>query len=355
MAVQEQTFEAVWPALSGRLTRVLQRRRVPDECVDDVVQETGLRLLRNWDKVDHSTLWSFTITVAGNIIKDDMRRRVRDERFAESVASNNYVDIEERAIARVELWKTHRAIDALSATQRTALLSEVYGFENTTNLSRGAVKMTRMRARRRLRLALGRASGLVALTGHRLRRSLFGDLRPGFSEGATQTVAAALLIAAGLDLVMLGGGVFRSQVSGETGRVSDSASFAISAVGLRDAATGTSNAGSDSFLRATWVGAPHSTTSDDEVIRHSESVGTDGASGSFGSSVLGQRAEIQLAADREQGECEGDDGTRNPTPEGCVGTFSVKALLHHNGKSYGGHVSSNGDVTVVSPWNLPGN
>lgn len=347
MAVEERGFEHVWPTLSARLSRVLQRRRVPDECVDDVVQETGLRLLKKWSEVDHTTIWSLTLTIAGNIIKDDMRRRMRDERYAEVLKDDSYVDIEERAIARIELSATHRAIEALNAAQRTALLSEVYGFENTMRLSRGAVKMSRMRARRRLRETLGHASGLVALTGHRLRRVLFGEPRIGMAEGASHTVAAALLIAAGLDLVMLGGGVFRSQVPGEIGRVSLGAPFTRngSVIDVREGYRPGQNAGS--YLTPSWTVRGGSTDTR-EVIEHRESVGPNGANGSFGSSVLGQRASVVVEAERSESSCQGGYG-RGDDRRVCVGSVTAGAAAHYNGKTYGVQVSSKGTVTVVRP------
>ena len=353
MAVQQESFEAVWPALSGRLKRVLQSRRVPEECVDDVIQETGLRLLRHWKTVDQSTIWSLTLTVAGNIIKDDMRRRARDERFAESLPVNTYVDIEERALARVELWKTHRAIDALSAVQRTALLTDVYGFESAVSHNSGTAKMSRLRARRRLRQTLGRASGLVALGSHRLRRFMFGDPRGGLGESASQTVAAALLIAAGVDLVLLGGGIFHSRTPSEIGRVAINAPFQMDRTATATGSDARSVGAADPFL--TGRSAHGTTRSDgasevDEVLTHNESVGTNGASSSIQSSLGGQRTTLDLSARRSTERCQGE--MRIATP--CVGTISVEVLAHHNGKTYGVRASSNGDVSVEDPHDLGG-
>ena len=351
MAVQVEDFETVWPALSGRLKRVLQSRRVPEECIDDVIQETGLRLLRTWGTVDQATIWSFTLTIAGNIIKDDMRRRVRDEKFTQSLPPNNFVDIEERALARVELWKTHRAIDALSAVQRTAILTDVYGIDDALPVNAGAAKMSRLRARRRLRQTLGRASGLIALGGHRLRRIMFGDPRGGLTESASQTMAAALLIAAGVDLIMLGGGVFRTQVRQDTGSYALNAP-AVSSLRSVDVDTAF---GGGSFTETSDGRVASATTrpgdAGDEVLRHSESVGPNGARGSLQSTLLGQRASIDLQAQREEGSCQ---GRTRATPNTCVGTMRAGAAAHHNGKTYGASAGSDGRVALEGPYNING-
>jgi DNA-directed RNA polymerase specialized sigma24 family protein len=352
VAVQQTSFETVWPALSGRLKRVLQSRRVPDECVDDVIQETGLRLLRNWSSIDHSTIWSFTLTIAGNIIKDDMRRRVRDERFAESLPPNSYVDIEERALARVELWKAHRAIDGLSTVQRAALLTDVYGIDSAAPVNAGAAKMSRLRARRRLRQALGRASGLIALGGHRFRRLMLGDPNGGLTESASHTVAAALLIAAGVDLVMLGGGLFQTRVPHEVGRVAMNATFGTNSTSSNDAVFGSTPASIESALGPRWLGATggHAAGSPGEVLQHEEEVGPGGARGSLRSSLAGQRASIDLTAQREMKSCQGRTATATP----CLGGMSVEAAAHYNGKTYGARANSDGTVAVESPYNVDG-
>jgi hypothetical protein len=92
-------------------------------------------------------------------------------------------------------------------------------------------------------------------------------------------------------------------------------------------------------------------TDADEVIRHGGSVDANGANQSVGGNVLGQRATVDLEAERDMSACQGGIGKRETNPV-CVGTFRVGAALHHNGKTYGARVSSEGDVTVVHPWNL---
>ena len=73
--VGEIPFEEVWPELSLRLRRALSIRRVPAHVIDDLIQETGLRLFRRWETVDHDTIWALTNTIALNLIRDEMRKR----------------------------------------------------------------------------------------------------------------------------------------------------------------------------------------------------------------------------------------------------------------------------------------
>ena len=72
------SFEREWPETAQRLTLALRRRRIPHVLIDDLVQETGLRLYERWDAVDPERgAWPLAFTVAMNILKDHLRSEIR--------------------------------------------------------------------------------------------------------------------------------------------------------------------------------------------------------------------------------------------------------------------------------------
>ena len=144
------TFEEVWPGVARRLTARLVKRNVPGSHVDDVVQETGLRLLEMWDRVDPGRpVWPLAVAIAGNLLWDDVNRNRRHE-VLEDVDQVAPDDVEEAAIARSELTSVSRAMRRLTHLQRAALLAEVGASDVAATVSPDALKMLRMRARRRL-------------------------------------------------------------------------------------------------------------------------------------------------------------------------------------------------------------
>lgn len=157
-------FEEQWPALAARLAAVLARRGVPAGRREDLVQETGLRLLRIWDRVDRERgAWPLAATIARNLHRDEARRA--HPHYVEEVPETaDLSDVERAGLARIELELVNEALRTLSPAQRRALLAEVSGGERAT-------KQQRLRARKALRTAIDRAllgSG-VALA--RLRRA----------------------------------------------------------------------------------------------------------------------------------------------------------------------------------------
>lgn len=165
--MEQPTFEARWPELETQLRAALTRRRIPIDAREDILQETALRLLRNWDHVQPESLWAFALTVALNIVRDDARKKERHERntFQDPVVTH---DPEHEALVRLELDRVRVALTTMSERQRTILLSEIG--EATRETSTPAQKMARMRARRRLRSLIEDASVFVALPSLRLRR-----------------------------------------------------------------------------------------------------------------------------------------------------------------------------------------
>ena len=345
MAGEQAGFEKVWPAIAGRLERALRRRRVPEEFIDDVVQETALRLLRNWGSVDQTTLWPLTLTVAGNIIKDDMRRRGRDEQLAASLPELQHVDIEERALARLELSRVHKAFRFLSTTQRNLLLAEVYGSTTVIDLSRGAMKMGRLRARRRLREMLDRASGALTLTGIRLRRLFDADGRGQLAEATSQGIAAAALVAAGVDLLIAGGGAASTidrltqppkQIL-QVGHMSSEPGHRPSEVLARSSEVTTTG----SAARANSAGTASGRQRPSEaILDHGEKVGPNGASVWGKGSILNHGVQASATVEQKPARCN-NEGISLGRSMICAGKhLTVRARVGYNGWSHTFEVST---------------
>ena len=183
----ERNFEAEWALLSRRLRLLLSRKRVPASQHDDLVQETALRLLSMWESVDRQrALWPLTVTIALNLLRDRGRAITKDDLVAELPDLASGYDVETVGIARLELERVRRALDELSPSYRSALMREIGASAAVVAPAGAAEKMLRMRARRKLKLALENVSGLVAL---RVRR--IGDLLEGMFALRDGSVAAA--------------------------------------------------------------------------------------------------------------------------------------------------------------------
>lgn len=171
MATGDFSFEREWPDTAERLKAALERRRIPHAVVDDLVQETGLRLYQRWECVDPERgTWPLAFTVAMNILKDQLRSEVRRRAFSPP-ATTSEQDPEIVALARLELARVRRALDQLPASQRAALLAEV-GEGADDARSTPAVKMLRMRARKRLRMLTREAPGALGSLDVFLQRVL---------------------------------------------------------------------------------------------------------------------------------------------------------------------------------------
>lgn len=156
----EFSFEREWPATAERLKVALQRRRIPHAVIDDLVQETGLRLYQRWECVDPERgSWPLAFTVAMNILKDQLRSELRRQAITPPTTPAEQ-DPEAVALARLELARVRAALTLLPAAQRSALLAEI-GESNDDSRSRSATKMLRMRARKRLRNLTRDASGTL--------------------------------------------------------------------------------------------------------------------------------------------------------------------------------------------------
>ena len=194
----EMSFEVEWPPVARRLNSAFRYRKIPPAMAEDLVQETGLRLFEIWDKVDpHRDLWPLALTIALNILRDHLRTEARRHRITnpDELVDD---DTERVALARVELAQVHEALPQLTSAQRTALLAELSPDINRPENS-SALKMLRMRARRRLRALIDGASGLVAsIELGATRFSRLGTTPVGDQLAPYLSVAAGVLCAAGL-------------------------------------------------------------------------------------------------------------------------------------------------------------
>ena len=155
--VDNLTFEEWWAELSDAVRAWLLRRRVPPHLVDDIVQETGLRLFKMWDEIDAMrSPRGLAFTIASNLLWDERNRRSAREIVGDVPEQSCDDDVERAGIARIELARVRRAMSRLNPQQRSVLLAEI-GDETIPTGSPAAVKMMRMRARRRLHAILDSA------------------------------------------------------------------------------------------------------------------------------------------------------------------------------------------------------
>jgi DNA-directed RNA polymerase specialized sigma24 family protein len=185
-----ESFDREWPALADRLRRTLTARGVPAQDRDDVVQETALRVYRYWTGLDPKRpAWPFVITVGINIWRDVIRERTG--RIAQChptahIEMTADLDVERDVLAREEFASTVVAMRSLAPEQRRLLLA-TEEFGDTARPLRPAERVARMRVRRQLARAVGRASAVVAV---------FWLRRPGRATGVVATAYAGALAAA---------------------------------------------------------------------------------------------------------------------------------------------------------------
>lgn len=151
---ETQSFVERWPALERRLHRVLIGMRVPVAWHDDIVQETSITMYRLWDKLDHfHPIWPFVRVVAERVAIAEGRRHSKVELRSE-LPEEADIDAETLALWRVDIERVRAALSSLSRRDREVLLAEI-NEALPLALRSSALKMTRMRARKRLRDFLG--------------------------------------------------------------------------------------------------------------------------------------------------------------------------------------------------------
>lgn len=194
------TFEQRWPEISRKLARLLIARRVPEPLRDDIIQETGIRLLRVWHRVDPNRgAWGLARTIAIHAIADGASNQGRYEvlELEELAETADTSDSEQAGIARFRLSSVRLALSHMSIADRRILLAEL-GAASPPSLARSAMKMARSRARQRLRVLVqkpGSWAGLpyIPLRGRlgTFQRSCLGS--PSAHPQLVEGVAAAAL------------------------------------------------------------------------------------------------------------------------------------------------------------------
>ncbi|MGH2806257.1 MAG: RNA polymerase sigma factor [Actinomycetota bacterium] len=202
MDPERPSFESKWPELAARVEASLRRRCVPSWLRDDVVQETGLRLFKMWDDVDpERSPTGLALTIANNILWDAVARHRDREVLGDVPDAPADQDVERSGMARMELARVSRSMKRLSPAHRSILLAEIDDAIPRPDATPAAVKMLRMRARRRLSALLEHASavGMFVSLGIRKRMvrlrtlvertALLGDGAAAAVSGLVATVA----------------------------------------------------------------------------------------------------------------------------------------------------------------------
>ena len=117
---------------------------------DDIVQEAFLRLFQTDLSVDDETLRRYVFRIAGNLIADRWRRKVRHERHAQdATADGSQPQPQDFDVARIfsELKPRERALLWLAYVEGGTHAD----IAESLRLARGSVKVLLSRARARLR------------------------------------------------------------------------------------------------------------------------------------------------------------------------------------------------------------
>ena len=191
-------FEKQWPTLARRVEMFLVRKGVPASQRDDILQETALRLIKVWNQIDpFRNVPALATTIALNLLRDESRKRNATDHVAQLPDLPEPFDVETAGLARVELARVRIAMTQLSPAQRAALLREVGSGVVQAAVGTDAEKMLRMRARKKLLVAMQRVSGVVALRMKRIQE-LWQVATTGARDALIQGVSCLGCVAIGL-------------------------------------------------------------------------------------------------------------------------------------------------------------
>lgn len=172
----DEFFATQWPALVPELRQALAKAGTPTADRADIVQETAVRLLRMWDRIDWDRpVGALAVRIALNAWRDQWRRRGAREIVGEVPEQVAASDTERSAIARIHVGEVARALADLPPT--TARVLRVAAAESeavSMPAASAAVRMARSRARRALAASLRIASavaGVVAVSWRGFGRS----------------------------------------------------------------------------------------------------------------------------------------------------------------------------------------
>lgn len=197
----DEYFDGEWVDEVPRLRRMLARHGVPADEVDDVVQETAVRLYTAWDRLfDGRPLRPLVTTIALNVARDYHRRSSHWARPVAAVPDDLLVDahgVDSAVLARLEVARTARALSTLSPGHRRTVLEAVADDLQAEEAGRtrapAATRMARTRARRHLAAALELIAGVTGVGVAVVRRPMSS---PAVTGGAAVAVGALALSAA---------------------------------------------------------------------------------------------------------------------------------------------------------------
>lgn len=220
-------FEAEWPLLARRLRLFLGRKRVPANQVDDLIQETALRLYKMWESVDRSRpAWALTVTIALNLLRDEYRKAGHADIASDLPDIPQSYDVERAGMARVELGRVREALARMTPAHRSVLLAEVgYG---VVEVEPAGDKMRRLRARRKLTQLLEQVSAIFVLPARKLADAMHAIL--GFKDGLVAGTSCLLCAVLGAGIAVTVPLAPGRAEAGEVSRVADAAQRAWAAV-----------------------------------------------------------------------------------------------------------------------------
>jgi DNA-directed RNA polymerase specialized sigma24 family protein len=142
---------AAWPRVSQQVRRTLLARGAPPGLLDDLLQETAERAFATRSEwASHALLFSWSLTVAGRLLIDELRRGQRLDRRSVVPEVGASDDTARSALARLDLAAVLAGIAALSSRDRESLTAGPHLDERTRN--REYVRRHRLRKALRERL-----------------------------------------------------------------------------------------------------------------------------------------------------------------------------------------------------------
>jgi DNA-directed RNA polymerase specialized sigma24 family protein len=172
---------------------------VPVDEVDDVVQETALRLFAAWGRVfEDQPVRPLVTTIALNVARDLHRRERTRPRFVPVLPDlrDENLSVDRTALARLEVSRTAKAMSAMPAARRQvlarAVTEELAGEEVGRHRAPAAFRMALTRARRELATAVELAGCLMGALIVVLKR---GARAPATHATALTAIGAGLVVA----------------------------------------------------------------------------------------------------------------------------------------------------------------
>ena len=170
------SFEQEWRRLGPQVTQRLSKQGISRDLVEDITQETGIRLYQRWEELDHTKpLLPLALRIARNRLVDHFRAeaRLQPEPCPDTTTRSDLT--EERALSRMQLDAAVRALPKLSDRYRRLLLEgggRASGVPSST-----ADRTARTRARRSLKALMERTSGIGVGPVRELLRALTENVR----------------------------------------------------------------------------------------------------------------------------------------------------------------------------------